>query len=340
MQKFFTICLLLLAFTQTSIAEPRFETDVSVDETAKTVTEAKKKAISKAMRQGLNDIVLNLSNEQSVKEINNLTDNQLEHFITGVMVLMEKSSDVRYIADLRISADGELLKAYLKENNLPLLLNEEQEIAVIPLLEKADGTLDVWSEENFWWHDFSAKQPLHKGNLDIRLIDKNLGNIAMVKAETIYNLSANEINELLNFNQADSIYVLKYSLKDNKVHIKSYPNNEENTIDINKTSNSTTIDEIIPFFKPIATLHPTAKLKQNVLETIEIIFNYKQLSEWSSLKKQLDNNPQIQNINIISMSNGKVHFNFEYSGIIEKLQGQLATSGYNMRNEGAYYAIN
>lgn len=340
MKKFILIYLFLIAFSTSSFAAPRFDADVSVDETAKTVTEAKQKAVSKAIRQGIGEILLNISNEESVKEINKLTDNQLEHFITGVMVLMEKSSDVRYIADLRISVDNELLKAYMTENNMPLLLNEEQEFAVIPLLEKADGALDVWSEENFWWQSFLAKQPLHKGNLDIRLIDKNLGNIAMVKAETVYNLSETEIAELLNFNRVDAIYILKYSLKDNKVHIKSYPDKKEDTVDINKTSDSATIDAILPFFKPTSSPHSTPAFNQNILENIEVVFNYKQLPEWMSLRKQLDSNPQIQNINIISMSNGKVHFNFEYSGIIEKLQGQLDVNGYKMRNEGAYYVIN
>lgn len=340
MQKIFLICLFLLNFSLSAHASPRFEADISVDETAKTVTEAKKTALSKALRQGINEIVLNLSNEESAKEIDKLTDNQLEHFITGIMVLMEKSSDVRYIADLRISVDGELLKAYMKENNMPLLLNAEQRFYIIPLLEKEDGTLDIWGEENFWWQALLSKQPFHKGNLDIRLIDKNLGNISMAKADQVYNLTDNDINELLNFNRADGLYVLKYSLKDNKVHIKSYPENTEETSNIDKTSLPATIDTLLPFLKPLTNPNSVPVAKPDILENIEVVFNYRQLSEWTDLKKQLDNNPQIQNINIISMTNGKVHFNFEYSGIIEKLQGQLSVYGYKMQNEGAYYVIN
>ena len=256
------------------------------------------------------------------------------------MVLMEKSSDVRYIADLRISVDGELLKAYMKENNMPLLLNAEQHFFIIPLLEKEDSSLDIWGEENFWRQAFLTKQPIHKGNLDIRLIDKNLGNIAMAKADNIYNLTDNEITELLNFNRADGFYVVKYSLKDNRIHIKSYPERTEETSDIDKTSLPTTIDNLLPFLKPLTNPNSLPTVKPDILENIEVVFNYQQLSEWTNLKKQLDHNPQIQNINIISMSNGKVHFKFEYSGIVEKLQGLLSTYGYRMQNRGAYYDIN
>ena len=340
MQKIFLICLFLLNFSITSLAAPRFEADISVDETAKTVEEAKKTALSKALRQGINEVVLNISNEQSAQEINKLTDNQLEHFITGIMVLMEKSSDIRYIADLRIGVDGELLKAYMRENNMPLLLNAEQQFFIIPVLEKEDGSLDIWEEDNLWRQALLERQPFHKGNLDIRLIDKNLGNIATINADHINDLTDDKLNEILNFNRADGLYILKYSLKDNKVHIKSYPERTEDTTDIDKTSYSATIDSILPLLKPLTNPQSVPTTRPDTLENIEVVFNYRQLSEWATLKKQLDNNPQIQNINIISMSNGKVHFNFEYSGIIEKLQGQLSVYGYKMQSKGAYYVIN
>ena len=93
----------MVLFAIPAAADPRYEADVNVDVTAATVTEAKKQAMAKAVRDGLNEVVLSISTAQSADEINKLNDNQLQHFVSGIMVLMEKSSDVRYIADLRIS---------------------------------------------------------------------------------------------------------------------------------------------------------------------------------------------------------------------------------------------
>ena len=58
------------------------------------------------------------------------------------------------------------------------------------------------------------------------------------------------------------------------------------------------------------------------------------------LKKMLEANPQVSEVAIVSMGNGKVRFRFVYSGVIEKLQANLGVKGYQMRNEGGYYAIN
>lgn len=129
----------MVLFAIPAAADPRYEADVNVDVTAATVTEAKKQAMAKAVRDGLNEVVLSISTAQSADEINKLNDNQLQHFVSGIMVLMEKSSDVRYIADLRISVNEDILKAYLAENNMPLVAGEEQDVLAVPLLEKKTG---------------------------------------------------------------------------------------------------------------------------------------------------------------------------------------------------------
>lgn len=321
-------------------AAPRYEADVSVDVTAKTVTEAKQQAISKAMRDGLNEVILGISTEESVKEVNKLNDNQLQHFITGVMVLREKTSDVRYIADLRISVDEDLLKAYMAENNLPIALSETQEVVVIPLLEKEDGSFDVWGDDNFWRQAFVDHHYLRKGNLEISTIDKNLGNIAMVKANRVYDLADGEYKELADFNRADGIYVAKYSLKDKKVYVKKYPSKDVQEITVEDQKPEVLVDEVIALFKPVKKSLSAQSSDYNMTPTqIEVVYSYPRLAAWMSLKQILDNNTQVQDIKIVSMSNNKVHFNFLYSGVIEKLQGTLEVNGYRMVKEGEYYVI-
>lgn len=320
-------------------AMPRFDADVSVDVTAKTVNEAKQKAISKAMRDGLSEIVSAISTEASVKEINKLNDNQLQHFITGVMVLMEKTSDVRYIADLKISVDENILKSYMAENNMPIILRAEQQVSVLPVLEKADGTLYVWEDENFWRQAFLEKRSLHKGNMNIKIMEKNLGNIAMVKANRVFDLADGELKELLNFNHAEVLYVVKYTEKENKVLIKEYPSGKTQETKIVADKLAETADNTLALFKSGQRAAVEDNSASIMPERIEVVYSYTQLSEWIALKKLLEDNPQAQDIKLISMANGKVHFNFQYSGVIERLQGMLETNGYKMRQEGEYYVI-
>ena len=340
LKKVFLSFLLISELVFQAEAAPRYEADVSVDVTAKTVTEAKQKAISKAMRDGLNEVILGISTEDSVKEVNKLNDNQLQHFITGVMVLKEKTSDVRYIADLRISVDEKILKAYMAENNLPIALSETQEVIIIPVLEKEDGTLDVWGDENFWRQVFVEHHYLRRGNLEINTIDKNLGNIAMIKTARVYDMADEECKELADFNRADIIYVVKYSLKDKKVYVKGYPDKSVQEIAIESQKPEELVDKVLSLFKSVKKNISSQQADYNMAPTqIDVIYSYPRLANWMSLKQILDNNTQVQDIKIVSMTNNKVHFNFLYSGVIEKLQGSLEVNGYRMVREGEYYVI-
>lgn len=339
MKKFIIMCISAWLYTAAALAEPSYEADISVDITATTVTEAKQQAMSKAVRDGINEIVQNISTTKSVEEINQLNDNQLQHFIAEIMVLMEKSSDVRYIADLRITVNEEILKAYMKENNMPLVIGEELNVYIAPLLEKKDGSLDLWSNENIWRQAFLSHKKLHKANINIRLLEKNLGNITAVETNRIYDMADGEYNELAAFNHADSIYVIKYSLKDNKVYIKAFPNREINEITLEDETPEKTVGRVLPFIKDTHKERFTEQQTTAIEEKIDIVYSYAKLSDWISLKNLLENMPQVNNVAIASMGSGKVHFNFIFSGTIEKLQAQLNQRGYNLQAQGEYYVI-
>lgn len=340
MKKFILMCILSLLYATSATAEPSYEADISVDITANTVTEAKQQAMSKAVRDGISEILQNISTTKSVEEMNKLNDNQLQHFIAGVMVLMEKSSDIRYIADLRITVNEDILKTYMEENNMPLIIGDELNIYIAPLLEKTDGSLDLWSNENIWRQAFLNRKDIQKANINIRLLEKNLGNITAVETNRFFDMTEGEYNELASFNHADNIYVLKYSLKDNKVYIKSFPEREINEIAIENETPEKTINKVLPFIKDTQKEKLVQQQLPQTEEKIDVVYTYAKLSDWISLKHLLENSPQVDNVAIASMGNSKVHFSFIFNGSIEKLQSQLAQRGYNLSSQGEYYVIN
>ena len=339
MKKIIFSCFFSLFLVFDVFAAPQFESDVSVDITASSVAEAKKLAMSKAVRDGLNNVVLSISTQESVDELNKLNDNQIQHFISEVMVLMEKSSDVRYIADLRISVNEGVLKSYITENNLPLVVGEDKDVLVVPLLEKEDGSLELWGE-NIWRDTFANKKNLRKGNLNINLIQKNLGNITVVETNRIFDMNENEYQEMSSFNNVEDIYVLKYSLKDGKVYVKYFPKGDVSEVLIEESSMSEMVEKVLPFFKDEKKVSDKAQNSAVVEETFETIYNYPRLGKWMELKQLLESIPQVQDVKVISLAKGKVHFRFKYVGVIEKLQTTLGLKGYHLSKEGDLYAIN
>lgn len=339
MRKFVLSAMFALFFTNTANAAPSYEADVRVDVTAETVTAAKEQAMAKAVRDALNEVVQSVSTEKSVAELNELNDNQLQHFISGVMVLMEKSSDVRYIAELRVSIDEKVLKAYMAENDMPFVVGEEQEVLVIPLLEQ-NNEPDLWSDKNLWRQAFIERGRIERGNLEVRVIDKNLGNIAAANAKRIYDMTDGEYNELADFNGINSIYVLKYVPEDNTVFVKSFSEREVNEVKLENKTITEAVEAVLPLLRGKTKVVATAEDSVSEPKEYDAVYTYPRLADWTALKKMLEENPQISDVSIVSMGNGKVRFRFVYSGVIEKLQANLGIKGYQMRNEGGYYAIN
>ena len=344
MKNFIFITLLFLTIITSSqvLAYPSFTANLSVDVTDQNVTTAKSKALSKATRDALNDVILGISTPQAVEEISKLNDNQIQHFIKELQILMEKSSDVRYIADIKIEIKEDVLKEYLKENNFPLSINKTKDILLIPLFQKTDNTINLWTEENLLRQELLNKNNL-KGNIvNFHLIEKNLGNITAIKTQTIYDMNERKFKELTKFNKTDHIAVIKYSQLDKKVNIKIFPTQKtiEKEITIRDSLSSMT-DDILTLIKEasIETSASTTTETQSQ-SVVNVVYTYPSLSSWMSLKQTLENTPEVDEINVISMANKKVHFSFVYTGPIEKLQVELLQLDYELKSNGEYYVIN
>ncbi len=344
MKKFIFLTLICLTLITSSrvFASPSFTANISVDETDENVALAKTKALSKALREALNDVILGISTPKAVEEISKLNDNQIQHFIKELQILMEKSSDVRYIADIKIEIKEDILKEYLKENNFPLSINQTKDILLIPLFQKTDNTINLWTEENLLRNELLNKTNLKGNVVNFHLIEKNLGNITAIKTQTIYDMDERKFKELTTFNHTDNIAVIKYSLLEKKVYIKLFPSQKiiEEKITL-RDSISSMIDKMFTLIKE-ATVETTTTAPKEVLSQalVNIVYTYPALSSWMSLKQILENTPEVENINVVSIANKKVHFNFLYTGPIEKLQVELLQSDYELKNNGEYYVIN
>lgn len=197
----------------------------------------------------------------------------------------------------------------------------------------------MWGDGNVWRQAFLDKGKIQRGHLTIRVIDKNLGNISVVQTKRFYDMSDGEYNELAVFNRINNIYVIKYAAKDKKVYIKSFPAREVSELAVNEENLPQLVDLTLPFLKGEAKQETAADVGHVEKTIFDVVYTYPQLAKWSELKKILEKNPQVDNLEIVSMGGGKVRFRFEFSGVVGKLQAILGENGYQMKNEGGYYAI-
>lgn len=141
MRRLFLPVLLFVLFTVFSAraGQPSYSADVTVDVTADNASAARELAMRRANRQAVSAIAANFTTREGVTVLNKLTDDQLLNFIRETTVLEEKTSNVRYLAKLRITANDKILRQYLQEKNVPLVVASSAEVMVIPVFREGSG---------------------------------------------------------------------------------------------------------------------------------------------------------------------------------------------------------
>ena len=166
MRRLFLPVLLFVLFTVFSAraGQPSYSADVTVDVTADNASAARELAMRRANRQAVSAIAANFTTREGVTVLNKLTDDQLLNFIRETTVLEEKTSNVRYLAKLRITANDKILRQYLQEKNVPLVVASSAEVMVIPVFrEGPDMPALLWETESPWraaWQQKSADRRL------------------------------------------------------------------------------------------------------------------------------------------------------------------------------------
>ena len=152
-------CLLglMLCFLAFNVqAADKYSSIVSVDVTDVNAATAKEKAMAEANRRAVNSIIPEFADERALALMDTLSDEQILYFIKEATVLEEKSSDVRYIASLRVTIQDRILRQYLYEKGvaeeMPLQqlnaihifssladwLKVEQKLKALKVVEKVD----------------------------------------------------------------------------------------------------------------------------------------------------------------------------------------------------------
>lgn len=91
---------------------------VNVDVSDVNAAAAKEKAMAQANREALNYVAPLMASPEGVELLRSLDDNQILYFIKEATVLSEKSSDVRYIASLKVVVQDAVLRQYLAEKGV------------------------------------------------------------------------------------------------------------------------------------------------------------------------------------------------------------------------------
>lgn len=128
---------------------------VPVDATAETAPVARDRAIAEGRRKAFQRLVERVAPLAQARAIKDPTDAELQRMVLGFEVANERSSAVRWLADLTVAFDQAAIRGYLRAAGTPYAETRSLPVLVIPLYVTG-GEVVLWKEPNPWrtaWYD-------------------------------------------------------------------------------------------------------------------------------------------------------------------------------------------
>lgn len=322
-----------------------YSVDVSVDVTDDNAAIAKDKAMTKANREAFNTVVNRLTNGTGSADLEKLNDTQILNFIKEISIKSEKSSSVRYIADLNVVVDDNLLSQYMREKGISTVVVPKSDILIVPTFrEFKTDTPMLWEKENLWKSAWEEARGDKRGMVTFTAIPANGSNYASIDAKKALSLDNTAMQQIAFHNNIHDIYVADAyynGIEGLTVTVYSYKNGSVETFNVSGVRSPELLQQAVKETKNTI----TNKLKkQNFVEyatknSIEVVYNYNNMADWAKTERALKEVSQVSGIRVMAMSRGKVQFKVDFSGSTDSLITSLNRHYFSLNSQGSYYIL-
>ncbi|MBL8630186.1 MAG: DUF2066 domain-containing protein [Rhodospirillaceae bacterium] len=161
--------------------DPFWVRGVPVDVTAGSVTEARDRSQTEGRVAAFRRLVDRMVMPVDAGKIEMPSTNQIIEMIYEFSVTNERSSAVRYLADMNVRFNPNAVRAYLRTQNVPFAETASRPLVVIPVLQEGGATV-LWQDGNAW-KDAWVKLMPHDGLVPMVMPLGDLDDVTLLSAE-------------------------------------------------------------------------------------------------------------------------------------------------------------
>ncbi len=345
--RFFILCCLLalLNYNKFAYAIDDLAVNIKVDVTDQDASIAQQKALAGATRAAVIEAVKRISDQNGVNKFSDMNDDQIVNFIKETSVSDEKTSANRYIANLHLIVNTDLLQTYMNERKINISEQINPVITIIPVFSEFDNdTPKLWELDNLWrqaWDNYTLP-----GTPIINIIKDTTVNISALSAKQAYNNDIPALEEIKSLTNADDVYVLAASyngIEGLNIEISSLSGyHDKQFIEGVKSSGNElfnkAIEQIIPILKEQADLLNSGSAQSS--EEITVLFPFTELGDWVAAEQKIKSLNEVTDLQIQAFSPGKAQFVVHYNGNKDDLIHAIQAAGYNLEDSGNYMILN
>ena len=191
--------------------------NVAVDETSSTALKAREKALEIGQKRAWKKLLERMTFPETVKKVADIPYSELRSLIRGYEVIRERTSTVRYLADLNVTFNGNEVRQFFLNNNIDYAETPSAPVLVVPLLIR-QGAASLWETPNPW-RDAWQNLPEQRGLVDIRVPVGDLADIRDIAAIQALRGDQKKLKKIAKRYNAKTIVVAKafkrFGIKDN-----------------------------------------------------------------------------------------------------------------------------
>ena len=153
--------------------------NVPVDETAATAADARQTALAVGQRRAFRRLMNRLVPEDQQSSIPVLDSNLLQFYVQDFSVDNERTSAVRYLADLTFRFNADEVRRLLRGNSVGFAETRSKPLLVLPVFVSPEAGPSLWFDPNPW-RDTWAGRPGDRGLVPMTVPIGDLGDIAAI----------------------------------------------------------------------------------------------------------------------------------------------------------------
>ena len=324
--------------------------DIHVDESGQSAADARTVALARGERRAFDELMRRLTSRGDRDKVPRLSAEQVAGLVLDIAIANEKTSGVRYIADVTYRFKQQAVRSLMKSSQVRYAETRAKSILILPLYETA-GALALWEDPNPWRKAWQGT-PIRPCLVTLKVPEGNLRDIAVISAELAARGDAKSIAAAGARYETDIVIVAHATMNSGRdgraelaISATTYGTaDREQTIVTTVLANANeTADAMFERAK-----RETADLIEDNWKRANLIqfeqnsvlvaeMPLKSLREWVEAQKRFRNVAQIQRVDLVLMSREEARFNVFYLGDASQLKLALAQQNLNLvEEEGAW----
>jgi len=305
---------------------------VSVDRTDDTAAAAREAAIADGHLKAIQELWMRIVPDSALLDVPYLTAPQIENFVSDFSVSSERTSRVRYLADLNVRFNAPAIRNFLRSNGIPYAETRSKPALMLPVYG-ATGEAHLWDDPNPWFRAWAARR--QSGALVPLIVPLgDLEDMGSIGAEEAISLDSRRIEAMRERYGAEDVVVsqaiLKEATADRDMELvvvtrRDGPTQQGTTFQSFAPKNEETLTALLQraaaeVFDDVQEAWKQANLLTfEQINTIRLTVETPKLPDWLEIKRRLDQIAAVEQAQVASLSRGRTVVSMTYGGDEQQL---------------------